>query len=131
MSGFVQYRHISRGRWGARGALCWPGGVVAGLRAAGWLVARAGRAGWWWSRAGLVSPDDVCAVRGAVGDDGDGAVVRVFVELVGEVVVQGGGVGEVQRDEGEVAGGDVLVEDAGVAGAGDAGGAGRAAGAGP
>src|SRR6266700_422888 len=131
MSGFVQYRHISRGRGGVGGGVCGAGGVGVGLRAGRWLVVVVLLAGWWWSRAGLVSPDDVCAVGGAVGDDGDGVVVRVAVEFVGEVVVQGRGVGEVQRDEGEVAGGDVLVEDAGVAGGGDAGGAGRAAGAGP
>src|SRR6185437_15134925 len=79
---------------------------------------------WWWSLAGLGSVDDVGALAdggdfGAVGDDLDGFVV-VAAQAGGDLVVEGGGVGEVEGDQGEVALGDVAVEGGGVAGADDA-----------
>ena len=84
--------------------------------------------GRWWSLGWPVSVDDVGAV-GAVGDDlGDG--VAGVAEVGADLVVQGGGVGEVEGDEGEVVAGDVVGEGGGVAVAGDAGGFGGVGGAG-
>ena len=62
----------------------------------------------WQSSAGFVFPDDVGALADgrdfdAVGDDLDDAVVMAGAQFVGDLVVQGDGVGVVQRDVGEVA----------------------------
>src|SRR6266480_877868 len=91
------------------------------------------RAGWR-SPLGLVSPDDVGALAegwnlSAVRNDPDRVVSRVTMKLVGEAMIQGGGVGEVQRNVGEVAMGDELGEDTRVARVGNACRAGWAAGA--
>ena len=56
----------------------------------------------------------------AIGDDVDNPVARA-AEVGADRVVQGGGVREVERDEGEVVTGDVVREGRGVAVAGDAG----------
>ena len=53
-----------------------------------------------------------------------------MAEVGADLVVQGGGVGEVEGDEGEVVAGDVVGEGGGVAVAGDAGGFGGVGGAG-
>src|SRR5450755_1260106 len=104
--------------------------VATGGRGGLWLVAARVRAGGrggggWRSLVVLVLEDDVGA--GAVGDDLDD-VVAGSPEVGADAVVEGGGVGEVEGDEGEVAAGDVAVERGGVAVAGDV--AGGAAGAG-
>src|SRR5262249_56472726 len=64
-----------------------------------------------------------------VGNGGDDAVVTAVAQVRGDLVVQRGGVGVVERDQGEIATGDEGGEHAAVAGAGDAGAAGGAAGA--
>src|SRR6185437_16612713 len=89
---------------------------------------------WWRSLGGLVSVDDVSALAerwhlDPVGDDLDGLVV-VAAQLGADGVVQRGGIGEVEGDQGEVAPGDVAGEGGRVAGADDAL-AGGMAGAGP
>src|ERR1039458_7647404 len=83
----------------------------------------------------LVSPDHVCTRGGAarawaVGHDFDDVVVMVVAEVGGDTVVQGCGVGEVQRDEGEVALSDEHGEGALVAGPDNTCALGRAAAAG-
>src|SRR5450755_2614906 len=125
-------RRISRCRRGVVGGPGWPAGAVARLRWWwGWPVVavvlarvRCRGRSRWCSR--FVLPDDVGALADggdfhAVGDDLDGfAVVGVAVEVGGDVVVQGRGVGVVQCDVGEVAGCDVFGEGGGVAAADDA-----------
>src|SRR5580658_10776474 len=83
----------------------------------------------------MVLPDDVAALadRGdlhAVRDDLDDPVVVIAAQVGGYLAVQAGSVGEVQRDQGEIALGDVVGVDGRVAGAGDAGGGGRSPGVG-
>src|SRR6202035_411194 len=90
----------------------------AGRRSQVWLVAL------WRYPVRLVSPDHVGSL-GAVGNDLDDAVMVARAKFVGDAVVEGCGVGEVERHEGEVARGDELGENTQVAGAGHAGGAGR------
>src|SRR6476646_10670426 len=67
----------------------------------------------WPSFLRLVLEDHVCSL--AVGHHLDDAVARVAPEIGADLQVKGGGVGEVQRDVGEVALGDVLRERSGVA----------------
>jgi hypothetical protein len=74
---------------------------------------------------GLVLPDDVVALADRrelhpVGDDLDDVVVVIATQGSGYLAVQRGRVDEVQRDQREVAVGDVVGVDGSVAGPGDA-----------
>src|ERR1700691_2485486 len=67
------------------------------------------------SSARLIAPDDVSASRQPVGHDLDDVVAVVPGQVVADAHVERGGVGEVQRDQGEVALLDEHGVDAGVA----------------